>query len=458
VTLRIHRLGTRAAERALARLDRRGTTTVDRRVLAGARRLVEGVRGGGDRALLEAVARHDRLEATAVSELRARQAAVSAESPEPALPEPLEQALDRAIRSIDRYHARQALHARQGFVLEEAGVRLEERRIPLRRVGLYVPGGRFPYPSTVLMSALPARLAGVEEIVIATPPSAWRDSAVLRAAAARVGVDEVWTMGGAHAIAALAYGTETIAPVDLIAGPGNAWVTAAKQLVRGVVGIYQDAGPSEVVVIAAGVAPVEWIAADLLAQAEHDPDAVAVLVTPEPALARAVAVELERQLGALPTASTARASLAGRCSCALVAPDLDRALAVAERIAPEHLQLMGGAAEALAPRVRRAGAVFVGAHTPTVLGDYVAGPSHVLPTGGSARFASGLAVDDFLRRSHTVSFSAPAAREWAATAAGLAAVEGLEAHRRSALARAAGSASDSGAGSATTGSAVEARR
>ncbi|HVS62582.1 MAG TPA: histidinol dehydrogenase [Thermoanaerobaculia bacterium] len=438
MTLRVHRVGTRAGDRALARLDARGATTVPQRVLAGARRLVEGVRKGGDRVLLAAIARHDGLAAAAVPELLHRPAA----TPKPATPLPaeLDEALEKAIRAVERYHVRQAEHARQGFVLETAGVRLEERRIPLRRIGLYVPGGRFPYPSTVLMSALPARLAGVEQIVVATPPAAWRDSPVLRAAAERVGVDEVWTMGGAHAIAALAFGTETIERVDLIAGPGNAWVTAAKQLVRAVVGIDQDAGPSEVVIVAAGQgAEPEWIAADLLAQAEHDPDAVVVLVTPERRLVRSVVAALERQLGDLEhqlgVAESARASLGGRRSCALVVEGLEQALEVAERIAPEHLQLMGAQAETLERRIRRAGAVFVGARTPTVYGDYVAGPSHVLPTGGTARFASGLSVDDFLRRSHTVTFDERGAREWAPIAAALAGVEGLEAHRRSALAR-----------------------
>jgi histidinol dehydrogenase len=434
VSLRIHRAGSRAGARALDRLAARGTATVDRRVTAGARRIVEAVRRGGDRALLDAVARLDGLTAGEVSALRRDPSA----EPVPRLDPALDRALDRALRAVERYHRRQAEHALAGFEQEVDGALVVERKVPLRRVGLYVPGGRFPYPSTVLMGALPARLAGVAQVVMATPPAAWESSPLLRAAAARAGVDEVWIMGGAHAIAALAHGTETVERVDLIAGPGNAWVTAAKQLVRGVVGIDRDAGPSEVVIVAAGGAPAAWVAADLLAQAEHDPDAVAVLVTPERALARAVASEVERQLGGLATAEIARASLGGRLSCALVTADLEEALAVAERIAPEHLQLMGPEAEALEPRVRCAGAVFVGSSTPTVFGDYVAGPSHVLPTGGTARFESGLSVDDFVRRSHTVRFSADAARAWAGAAGELAGVEGLAAHRRSALARSAG--------------------
>ncbi|HVS16195.1 MAG TPA: histidinol dehydrogenase [Thermoanaerobaculia bacterium] len=434
MSLRIHRVGSRAGERALERIAARGAATVHRRVMTGARKIVEAVRRGGDRALLDAVARLDGLAAGDVAALRRRPAA----EPVPRLEPTLEQALDRAVRAVERYHRRQAEHALAGFELELDGTRLVERRIPLRRVGLYVPGGRFPYPSTVLMSALPARLAGVEQVVMATPPAAWESSPLLRAAAARAGVDEVWTMGGAQAIAALAHGTETVERVDLIAGPGNAWVTAAKQLVRGVVGVDQDAGPSEVVIVAAGGAPAAWVAADLLAQAEHDPDAVVVLVTPERALARLVAAEVERQLQGVETAEIARASLAGRRSCALVVAGIEEALAVAERIAPEHLQLMGPEAEALEPRVRCAGAVFVGSSTPTVFGDYVAGPSHVLPTGGTARFASGLSVENFVRRSHTVRFSADAARAWAGAAGELAGVEGLAAHRRSALARSAG--------------------
>ena len=311
---------------------------------------------------------------------------------------------------------------------------IEERRLPIRRVGIYVPGGRFPYSSTVLMTAVPARLAGVEELVVATPPRAYLESPVLRHVLDLVEADEIWGMGGAHGVAALAYGTESIRAVDLIAGPGNAWVAAAKQHVAGDVGVDRAAGPSEVVIVATAGAPAGWVAADLLAQAEHDPLAVAVLVTDSAALADRVASEVDRQLALLPTRDTAAAALEAH-GAAFVALDLDGALALAERLAPEHLQLIGAAAEARADEMRNAGAVFVGASSPVVFGDYVAGPSHVLPTGGSARFASGLGIEDFVRRSHTVRFSDEASRAWAGAAETLAATEGLAAHAAAARLR-----------------------
>ena len=333
--------------------------------------------------------------------------------------------------AVERFHAPQV---RTGYRLEEEGVELEERVTPLRRVGLYVPGGRASYPSTVVMTVVPARVAGVGEIVVATPPGSYRSNPPLRYALARLGVTEVWGMGGAQAVAALAYGTETIRRVDMIAGPGNAWVTAAKKLVVGDVAIDGIAGPSEVLIIADGGADPGDVAADLLAQAEHDPLAAAVLITPDARLARRVSAEIDRQLADLSTAETAQASLAA-FGAALVVADLEEALELAERIAPEHLQLVGPEAETLAPRIHSAGAIFIGASTPEVLGDYVAGPSHVLPTCGSARFASSLGVEDFLRRSHTIRFTPGAASRRAASAAALAEAEGLPAHAAAARRR-----------------------
>jgi histidinol dehydrogenase len=434
--LRVLDLASDAGRSALAQLCSRGAGEVDQGaeadVVEHARTIVAGVRRGGDRALLDFVRRYDRVDVASVGELRVTPA--RAELLE--LPGPFSEALERAIAAVERYHAAQADHAPAGFRLEHEGLVLEERRVTLRRVGLYVPGGRFPYPSSAIMSVLPARRAGVEEIVVMTPRGAWDASAPLRATLARLEVDEVWTIGGAHAIAALAYGTETIRPVQLIAGPGNRWVAAAKQLVAGQVGVDREAGPSEVVIVADGTAPALHIALDLLAQAEHDPRAIAVLVTPSALLASAVAARVSKELESLPTASTARAALES-LGCALVVADLEQALAVAEQIAPEHLQLMGRGAEELAARVRCAGAVFVGCSTPTVLGDYVAGPSHVLPTGGTARFASGLSVEDFTRRCHVVRARSEAVRPWAEAAAAFAEVEGLAAHGRSAALRAA---------------------
>ena len=420
----------RAGRERLELLDRRGRGGIAAEIRRAAAGIVDRVRAGGDAALLEAVRRFDGFEAPSADALRL----APGPRPEPAAVDPqVAEAIERARDAIDAYHS--ALLRGPGVErVDRDGVLIEERRIAVRRVGIYVPGGRFPYPSTALMTAVPARLAGVEEIVVATPPQAYRESPVLRHVLDLVGVDEVWGMGGAHAVAALAYGTESIRPVDLIAGPGNAWVAAAKRHVASDVGVDRDAGPSEVVIVASAGAPAECVAADLLAQAEHDPLAVAVLVTDSAELAESVRREVDSRLADLPTAETAAAALEQH-GAAFVAADLDGAIALAERIAPEHLQLIGEAAEGRAGEFRNAGAVFVGASSPVVFGDYVAGPSHVLPTGGSARFASGLGTDDFLRRSHTVRFSAEAAAVWAGAAETLATTEGLSAHAAAARLR-----------------------
>jgi histidinol dehydrogenase len=420
----------RAGRRAIERLIGRGETVLDARTLVRAGKIVRDVRKQGDRALLDYARKLDGAEADAVSGL--------ALSPPPedaadgaGLPAGFVEALERAIAAVERFHAPQA---RTGYRLEEEGVELEERVMPLQRVGLYVPGGRASYPSTVVMAVIPARVAGVREIAVATPPASYRTNPALRYTLARLGVTEVWGMGGAHAVAAFAYGTETIRRVDKIAGPGNAWVTAAKKLVVGDVGIDGLAGPSEVVIVADPDADAAEVAADLLAQAEHDPQAAAVLITTDAKLAKRVSAEIDRQLADLATADTARASLES-FGAALVVAGLDEALDLVERIAPEHLQLVGKEAEVLALHVRNAGAIFLGASTPEVFGDYMAGPSHVLPTCGSARFASALGVEDFLRRSHTVRFSPVAASHRAAAAAALADVEGLPAHAAAARRR-----------------------
>lgn len=421
----------RAGRERLELLDRRGRGGIAAEIGHAAAEIIGRVRSGGDAALLEAVRRFDGFDAPSAGALRLDDA-----SPHPAsegIDPNVLTAIDRARTAIEVYHRAQP-HGSGVQRLERDGVSIEERRLPIRRVGIYVPGGRFPYSSTVLMTAVPARLAGVEELVVATPPRAYLESPVLRHVLDLVEADEIWGMGGAHGVAALAYGTESVRAVDLIAGPGNAWVAAAKQHVAGDVGVDRAAGPSEVVIVATDGAPAGWVAADLLAQAEHDPLAVAVLVTESPALAGQVAVEVDRQLERLPTAETAAAALE-RHGAAFVARDLDQAIALAERLAPEHLQLIGAAAEARAEELRNAGAVFVGASSPVVFGDYVAGPSHVLPTGGSARFASGLGTDDFLRRSHTVRFSAEAAAAWAGAAETLATTEGLAAHAAAASLR-----------------------
>jgi histidinol dehydrogenase len=429
--LRVTRCGSRAGRRILERLVGRAAEVLDDRTLRRAAKIVEEVRRGGDRALLAFARRLDGSSAKTAAGLAVDPISVPCDPSDPRLPAGFAEALERAIAAAERYHAPQA---RGGYRLEQEGVELDEVVRPLGRVGIYVPGGRASYPSTAVATVVPARIAGVAEIVVATPPAAYAGSPALRYTLARLEVREVWGMGGAHAIAALAYGTRTVRRVDKIVGPGNAWVTAAKRHVAGAVGIDGLAGPSEVVIVAAAGADPALLAADLVAQAEHDPRASAILLTPELELARQVASEVGRQLAGLATAETARAALAGR-GAALVVGDLAEALAIVERLAPEHVQLVGAGAEALAGEVRNAGAVFVGASSPEVLGDYIAGPSHVLPTCGSARFASALGVEDFLRRSHRLHFSPEAAARRAAAVAVLAEAEGLPAHAAAARRR-----------------------
>ncbi len=428
------KVNTRRGRRLLESLEGRGDLAIDRRTVRRVEKILRSVRRGGDFALLRAVAQYDGVEEDEVRALRLdRRRDVESLRPRD-LPPGFQNAFERAVSSIEHYH-REGHH--QGYVLEADGKHVEERVEAFERVALYVPGGRFLYPSTVAMSVIPARIAGVREIVVVTPPRAFLESPALRWALSRLEVDEIWGMGGAHGIAAVAYGTETIDPVDFIAGPGGVWVTAAKEQVKGVVGIDRFAGPSEVVIVASADAPCGFVAADLLAQAEHDPEAMAVLVTPDRDLAGRVAREVDRQLEGLPTAETAALALQTR-GAILLTKDLEQAAAIAERLAPEHLQLLGLDAVELAPQMRSAGAVFVGPSAPVVLGDYVAGPSHVLPTGGTARYASGLGVGDFKRRWHVVRFDENEVVPWAAAAATLARVEGLEAHARSALLRSGG--------------------
>jgi histidinol dehydrogenase len=428
-------LGTAAGERALVRLERRGGIVLDRKIMAEAARIVSRVRREGDAALVELVARLDGVTVSRGGDLRLR--ALDPEADRASLPAGFEAGLERAIAAVERYHLEGAGRAPRGFSLAHEGVKIEQVVRPLARVGLYVPGGRAIYPSTVVMTALPARLAGVPSIAVATPPAAYHASAALRFTLARLGIDEVWGMGGAHAVAAFAYGTESVPRVDKILGPGNAWVTAAKLRVQGDVAIDGLAGPSEVVIAADSADPrvdPGSVAADLLAQAEHDPRAAVVLVSFGRELVEAVREELERQLPLLATEETARAALA-RFGVALIASTDDQAVFAIERVAPEHLQLVGRRAEGLAPRIGNAGAVFLGPSTPEVFGDYIAGPSHVLPTCGSARFASGLDVEDFVRRFHRVRFSDEAAQAGAAAAAALADAEGLPAHAAAARRR-----------------------
>ena len=399
-------------------------------VEAEVRAIVEDVRTRGDDAVVELTNRLDVREVAHAAELElpAARAARALDSIDRALRE----AMEFAAARVHAFHEQQK--AESWSRAEADGTVLGQRVVPLERVGIYVPGGRAAYPSSVLMNAIPARVAGVGEVVMTVPaPRGALDPAVL-AAACLAGVDRIWTVGGAQAVAALAWGTESIPAVDKIVGPGNAWVSTAKRLVFGRVGIDSVAGPSEILVIADGATPSEWVAADLCAQAEHDEDARAILVCPVPAYLDAVESDLRRMVPRFDRAAIIRASLERNGAFVLVR-DLDEAVDVANFLAPEHLELSVGEPAALAERVRHAGAVFLGSHSSEVLGDYCAGPNHVLPTGRSARFSSPLGVYDFQKRMNVIQCSEAAARRLGATAVILAEAEGLTAHARSAALR-----------------------
>lgn len=434
---KITKAESRAGAKLLGRLEDRGRHILDPQIVKKATAIVNSVRSGRDRALIKAARKYDGVSAQKVQDLRLKPERTDRRQ----LPAGFEHALERSIVAVERYHVGQR---HKGFRVAEGGVELTENRRPYRRVGVYIPGGRASYPSSVVMTVGPAKLAGVDEIVVATPMAGFRRSPALRHVLERLRVTEVWAMGGAHAVAAMAYGTESIPRVDKIVGPGNAWVTAAKHLVSSHVAIDGLAGPSEVLIIASGQGVnADWVAADLLAQAEHDPLATALLITDNARLAKEVNRHLAVRLKTLSTAAVAKSSLKN-FGALVVVRDMETAFQWAERIAPEHLQLVGNEAESLADRLRNCGAVFVGASTPEVFGDYIAGPSHVLPTAGTARFTSALGVEDFIRRSHVVRFTPDAAARCAAATGVLADVEGLPAHAASARLRSEGDRSDEG--------------
>ncbi|MCI8525661.1 MAG: histidinol dehydrogenase [Oscillospiraceae bacterium] len=389
--------------------------------------ILADVRREGDAALLRYAAEFDgaapeRLEVTPAE----IDASVSQVEPE------FLAVLERAAANIRDYHRRQL---RTSYVVaEQDGMVLGQKVTPLARVGLYIPGGTASYPSSVLMNAIPAKLAGVPEVVMTTPAANGRLNPAILAAAKVAGVDRIFRTGGAQAVAALAYGTESVPRVDKIVGPGNAYVAEAKRQVFGQVAIDMIAGPSEILVVADGTCDPRFVAADLLSQAEHDRLASAVLVTDSAPLARAVAAELERQLSSLPRAEIARASLEqnGRI---IVAENLDQAIEIANELAPEHLELSVENPFDCLSRVRNAGSIFLGKFCPESLGDYLAGPNHTLPTMGTARFSSPLTVDDFVKKSAFSYCTAPALAAMAADIALFARQEGLEAHARAALIR-----------------------
>src|SRR5579872_5403398 len=346
-----------------------------------------------------------------------------------ACPAEVREAIAFAADRIRRYHALQ--RPADAKFTDEAGVELGWRWTPIEAVGIYVPGGRAAYPSTVLMNAVPARVAGVDRIAMVTPPGKLQPAVL--AAAREAGVTEIWRVGGAQACAALAFGAGPIRPVDKIVGPGNAYVTAAKRRLYGVVGIDALAGPSEIVVVADAANDPNWIAADLLSQAEHDPAAQSILITDDPAFAAAVEQAVERQLTGLATGVDAAASWAAH-GAVVIAP-LSRAPGLVDRIAPEHVEFAIDNPEDLADQVRHAGAIFLGRYTPEAIGDYVAGSNHVLPTSRAARFSSGLSIYDFLKRTSVVKCDAEAFARLAPATIALAEAEGLPAHARSASIR-----------------------
>jgi len=398
-------------------------------VAAAVRGIVAQVRAEGDGALAALTSRFDGFDLDAQGwTIDAGQCAQAYE----AIDTPLREALELAARRIAAYHEQQK--PVDSAWTDEAGVRLGARWNAVEAAGIYVPGGLAAYPSSLLMNAIPARVAGVGRIVMMSPtPGGALNPAVL-AAAHIAGVTEIWRVGGAQAIAALAYGTQRIAPVDVIVGPGNAWVAEAKRQVYGVVGIDMVAGPSEIVVVADGKNDPAWIAADLLSQAEHDPTSQSILFTDDGAFADAVADAVERQLGQLATGDRARQSWQANGAIILV-PDLMAAMPLVDRLAPEHLELAVDAPQPLFDAVRHAGSVFMGRMTPEAIGDYVAGPNHVLPTGRRARFSSGLSVLDFMKRTSFLQLDEAALRAIGPAALALAEAEGLPAHAQSVAAR-----------------------
>jgi histidinol dehydrogenase len=408
------------------RLARR-SVVFDQELMSVVGAIVEDVRVRGDEALIEYTARFDKVELNTlrVSEEELRSCAARAD-------ERVRGALREAIANVRDFHERQV--ERSWTLNPREGVQLGQRITPLERVGLYVPGGTAAYPSSVVMNVVPAQVAGVERIVVATPPRTLSESPAVAAALVELNVKEVYAVGGAQAIAALAFGTETVPRVDKITGPGNKNVAAAKKLVFGVVGIDAIAGPTEVVIVADETARAEFIAADLLAQAEHGEDASAVLITNSESVARSVAEEVERQAESLPRREIVRSSLQDY-GAIVVVETLEEACALVNELAPEHVEIVTRDDESVAEMIRHAGAIFFGSYTPEAVGDYLAGPNHVLPTSRTARFSSALGVFDFVKRTSLLRYSKDAFAQVAESVAVLAECEGLNGHARSALIR-----------------------
>jgi len=405
-------------------------STQDEKLEATVAAILADVRTRGDAALLEYTQRFDRLPVNTAASLEISKSELRAAFD--GLPSAQRIALEKAAERVTAYHQKQVQTS--WSYTEEDGTLLGQQISPIERVGLYVPGGKAAYPSSVLMNALPAKVAGVGELIMVVPtPDGVRNSLVL-AAAYLVGADRVFTIGGAQAVAALAYGTSTIPRVDKIVGPGNAYVASAKRRVFGVVGIDMVAGPSEILVICDGKTNPDWIAMDLFSQAEHDELAQAILLTPDAAYADAVLASASRLLEQMPRRDIIRSALENR-GALITVRDIDEACAISNRIAPEHLEMSVENPQQWLPKLKHAGAIFMGRYTSESLGDYCAGPNHVLPTSGTARFSSPLGVYDFQKRSSLIQVSPQGAATLGDIAATLAFGEGLQAHAQSAIYR-----------------------
>jgi histidinol dehydrogenase len=422
--VKLRRLSTRSPgfDAELAALTRYDAAQ-DPALEAAVRAILADVRARGDDAVLEYARRFDKVSASSLAQLEVSKEELS--RAQGRVPGEQLEALKSAHERIRRFHERQL--QKSWDYTEPDGTLLGQRITPLERVGLYVPGGKAAYPSTVLMNAIPAKLAGVASLVMVCP----NPGPLVLAAAALAGVDRVIGIGGAHAVAALAYGTASIARVDKIVGPGNVYVAEAKRQVFGQVGIDMLAGPSEILVISDGSTPADWVAMDLFSQAEHDESAQALLLSPDVRHLNSVQSAMERLLPGMPRRDTIAASLLAR-GALVETRDLDEACALASRIAPEHLELSVQEPQAWLPKLANAGAVFLGRWSSEAIGDYCAGPNHVLPTAGSARFSSPLGVYDFQKRSSVIAVSQSAASSLGRIAAVLAEGEGLSAHARSA--------------------------
>ena len=408
---------------ALLAFESAQDASVDQTVAA----ILANVKTRGDAAVVDYTNRFDRLAVKSISELELSQNEL--QQALDGLSKGQRDALEAAARRVRSYHERQPL---QSWQYEESdGTLLGQKVTPLDRVGLYVPGGKASYPSSVLMNAIPAKVAGVKELIMVVPTPGGERNPLVLAAAALAGVDRVFCIGGAQAVGALAYGTQTVPQVDKIVGPGNAYVAAAKRRVFGVVGIDMVAGPSEILVICDGKTDPDWVSMDLFSQAEHDELAQSILLCPDASYIERVVASIEKLLPTMPRQEVIRASLENR-GALITVRDLDEACAIANRIAPEHLELSLLDAEVWVEKIHHAGAIFIGPYTSESLGDYCAGPNHVLPTSGSARFSSPLGVYDFQKRTSLIRVSQAASKTLGRIAATLAKGEGLLAHARSA--------------------------